>query len=160
MKITKLYTNIFKVFKMKFPNLSFHQPWTNTCNMCDLLYMQCVGAHWFKKVTKLWMNEYHKCPQVMDYMSPQQVYLFRNCRHIAKCTTQDSYMFTTLVSMLETIRVYMFMWHEGITGRSGNEKPCVDITHKRNLKFWSDHCSNQTNTPKKYYYCFLFYLKE
>lgn len=45
---------------------------------------------------------------------------------------------------------FMFLWHEGITGRGGNEiASCIlkavtsKVTYKKRLTVWSDNCAGQ-----------------
>ncbi|KAE9536991.1 hypothetical protein AGLY_006798 [Aphis glycines] len=163
------YRFFFETFKQKCPNISFHKPRTDTCSKCDLLSAE-VAAKPRDKHTKNMLELHHKKAEkarqqmkqdtvlsqlptsdiCMFSMDLKQVLSLPSLTHSQMFYLRQLSCYNLGVHFGDSNRRHMFLWHEGMSGRGGNEiASCVfealnsNPTVKRKLTIWSDNCVGQ-----------------
>jgi len=167
------YKFYYKTFKTKFPHVSFHRPRTDTCSKCDLLSAEILakpGDRTTKTALQLHHRKSEKAREVMkqDTISSQlptsnesmcsidleQVLSLPFLTHGQMFYSRQLSCFNLCVHVGDNNKGLMFLWHEGMSGRGGNEiASCLfnaltspahnNIMSKRILTVWSDNCIGQ-----------------
>lgn len=170
-----------KVFKKYFPNLRFRQLRSDTCKTCDLLNaeLKCDPRNREKKFQ---LEHHHrKAEQAMATMKNDNVSSQFPSSEMC-CAAMDLQKVLSLPTLTHSEMYYlrqlsnynfcidladnqtglMFLWHEGISGRGGNEiASCVfkaftsNITKKNKLILWSDNCTGQ-NKNRMFIFLWLY----
>ncbi|XP_030751408.1 uncharacterized protein LOC115878937 [Sitophilus oryzae] len=164
-----MYRFYFSIFKRKFSNLSFHHPRTDTCKTCDLLNIK-IKANPNDKESKRKLDLHHRqAEKAMNTMKEdhclsqlplsgtcsisidlQQVLSLPALTHGQMFYLRQLSCYNFGIHVGDTNKGLMHLWHEGITGRGGNEiASCVlktllsGFTKKQKLVVWSDNCVGQ-----------------
>lgn len=165
---TVSYRFYFEIFKKKFPKLSFRKPRADTCATCDLLHMQRKDPTKADAKIKLELHhrkagaaveamrkDHQNCQQPTSdtmtvSMDLEQVLSLPTLTHSQMYYMRQLSNYNLCVHLGDNNTGFMFLWHEGITGRGGNEiascvlKAFTNIpTQKRKLTIWSDNCAGQ-----------------
>ncbi|CAH2207420.1 jg21599, partial [Pararge aegeria aegeria] len=168
--ITITYKFYSDTFKANFKNLKFGRKRTDTCATCDLLnaLAKTNGPDRETNATKLRLHQC-KANRAMDTlkrdvvrsqmpgslictatMDLQQVLSTPALTHSQMYYSRQLSNFNLGIHIGDTNDAYMCLWHEGITGRGGNEiASCVlkvfssGATNKKKLIMWSDNCAGQ-----------------
>jgi hypothetical protein len=165
------YKYYCSVFKNCFPNLRFGCKRSDTCSTCDLLSAQVkadpanqtnhIKLELHQRKAESAMNAMKAdvassqmpasdiCTASMDL---QQVLLTPTLTHSQMYYARQLSNFNLGIHIADTKEAFMCMWHEGLTGRGGNEiASCIyklfsshtQNTYKNKLIMWSDNCSGQ-----------------
>lgn len=162
------YRFYYKVFKKKNPKLCFHKPRTDTCATCDLLHIQTKNPTNRDAKIKLEMHhrkaeaamaamrrDHQECQQpgsdtMTLSMDLEQVLSLPTLTHGQMYYLRQLSNYNLCVHLGDNNTGYMFLWHEGISGRGGNEiascmlKALYNMpTEKRKITVWSDNCAGQ-----------------
>lgn len=159
-----------KILKMKFPKLKFQRPRKDACNTCDLLKNQIMNDSRNKTLHKNKLELHHRKAESarekmkIDHIEStaltsdtctisidlQQVFSLPTLTHCQVYYLRQLSCFNLGLHMADNSQGFMFVWHEGISGRGGNEiASCIlrgfrnKITSKRKLTVWTDNCSGQ-----------------
>lgn len=159
-----------QVFKKRFPDLSFKPPRTDTCSTCDLLSAQIKGNPENRQILVNRLELHHrkaeKAMKIMQQdhensqlpgssictcsMDLQQVLFLPTLTHSRMFYLRQLSNYNLGIHIGDTNAAYMNIWHEGISGRGGNEiASCVlklflnRVTAKKVLTMWSDNCCGQ-----------------
>lgn len=158
------------VFIKDFPNVCFRRPRVDTCNLCDKLQceiraniassqtasMKLELHHRKAEKSRSLMNEdmiesqqpgSEKCSLSMDL---QQVMFVPTLTHADMFYASQLSCYNFGIHIGDTNDAYMYMWHEGVSGRGSNEiASCLlhllnsGITQKKHLVIWCDNCGGQ-----------------
>lgn len=162
-----------KVFLKDFPNLSFRRPRVDTCKKCDYLHLQsklrdCVLANKAKKELELHHRKSEKAlstlkQDTIDSTMPNSnvcslVIDLQKVFPLPKLVHSDMYYLRQLscynfnIHINDTNDAIMCVWHEGQSGRGGNQMASCILqalntgmlsTMKTSLVIWSDNCAGQ-----------------
>lgn len=159
------------VFHQNFPKLKFGPPRSDTCTTCDLLNIQIKAVNQSgmeTAKTKLALH-HRKSEKAMGMMKTdiqnsqepaslectiamdlQQVLFIPTLTHGDMFYLRQLSCYNLGIHVGDTSTAFMCLWHEGITGRGGNEiSSCIwkvlksKITTKKILNIWSDNCIGQ-----------------
>nr|CAH7751374.1 unnamed protein product [Callosobruchus chinensis] len=119
------------VFKKDFPNLSFHRPRVDTCHTCDRLSCESKQNNSAGIKASIQLDIHHrKVQKSMEHVLPVPIILLQS---------ENTFL-------SDSNRAFMCMWHEGVSGRDGNEIASTllkilnsGITEKKHLLLWSDN---------------------
>lgn len=163
------YRYYYETFKTFFPNISFHHPRSDTCNTCYLLHNKIRSDPNNKEAqTKLEIH-HRKADQARTVMKMdhersqhptsenttiaidfQQVLSLPTLTHSEMFYLRQLSCYNLGIHVGDNNKGYMFLWHEGISGRGGNEiASCLykavtcRILYKKKLTIWSDNCIAQ-----------------
>lgn len=163
----KFYRDTFRKY---FKNLKFGRKRVDTCSTCDLLSTQVranvANKHELSVKLKLHQAKANKALDTLKHdiilsqrpnsdtctatMDLQQVLVTPTLTHSQIYYSRQLSNFNLGVHIGDTNDAYMCLWHEGITGRGGNEiASCVakvftqGSTYKKKLIMWSDNCAGQ-----------------
>lgn len=163
------YRYYYCTFKKKFPSLSFHHPRSDTCGTCDLLTMEMKNNPNNQEAKRKLELHHRKAERAMAEMRRdhensqlpsshtctlsvdlQQVLSLPAMTHCQMYYLRQLSCYNLCVHVGDSNKGLMFLWHEGITGRGGNEiASCIlkavtnNVTYKRHLTVWSDNCAGQ-----------------
>lgn len=162
-----------KVFLKDFPNLSFKKPRVDTCKSCDILNMKSKnGSNPDSREAKLKLELHQKkANKAFETMRDDAISSTRpgsttvnivmdlqKVFPIPKLTHSDMYYSRQLscynfgIHVSNTAEGIMCVWHEGQSGRGGNQMAsCLFqainsgllATDKKKLVVWSDNCAGQ-----------------
>lgn len=164
----RFYTDTVKKY---FPKLRFQRPRKDTCGTCDLLHSKVQNdpgpnKSKYKKELELHHRKAEKARNEMkkDHENSQkpnsdtctisidlqQVFSIPTFTHSQMYYLRQLSCYNLAVTMGDNNQSFMFVWHEGISGRGANEiASCLlkaitnKITHKKKLIVWSDNCGGQ-----------------
>ncbi|KAJ8971893.1 hypothetical protein NQ314_000506 [Rhamnusium bicolor] len=171
-KITyKFYS---KIFHKHFSHLKFGLPRSDTCSTCDLYNVKIKGASNASETGSLKNNldlHHRKAEKATNTMKDniknsqeptsqhctiavdlQQVIFIPSLTHGDMFYLRQLSVFNLGNHIGETNQAFMCLWHEGTTGRGGNEiASCVlkvlraNATNKKILNLWTDNsiCQNK-----------------
>lgn len=162
-----------KVFLTDFPKLSFKRPRVDTCKTCDSIYLRTkskdlteakkanidLELH-HRKVEKAFqaikndsmrstLPESDTCTFTIDL---QKVFPLPKLTHSSMYYSRQLSCFNLGIHITDTSDGIMCVWHEGQSGRGGNQMASclfqalnvgIFSTYKRNLCIWSDNCAGQ-----------------
>nr|CAH7751800.1 unnamed protein product [Callosobruchus chinensis] len=158
------------VFKKDFPNLSFHRPRVDTCHTCDRLSCESKQNNSAGIKASIQLDIHHrKVQKSMEYMKKkitdsqlpgsdqccisfdlQQVLFAPTLTHSDMFYLSQLSCYNLGIHLSDSNRAFMCMWHEGVSGRGGNEIASTllkilnsGITEKKHLLLWSDNCAGQ-----------------
>ena len=159
--------------KRRFPNLKFQKPRKDTCGTCDLLKSKLVNessSSSNKDKNKNTLELHHRqaerarlemksdteksqhpnskmCTISVDL---QQVFSLPTLTHSQMYYLRQLSCYNFGIHLGDYNKGFMFVWHEGLSGRGGNEiASCLlkflqsRFTNKKNLVIWSDNCTGQ-----------------
>lgn len=158
------------VFKRDFPNLSFHRPRVDTCHTCDRLNCEAKQTSSAGCSAKNQLELHHrKVQQCLKYMKDQTTnsqlpgsdkccisFDLQQVLFVPTLTHSDMFYLSQLscynlgIHLSDSNHAFMCMWHEGVSGRGGNEVASTllkllnsGVTQKKHLLLWSDNCAGQ-----------------
>ncbi|KAJ8942091.1 hypothetical protein NQ314_010164 [Rhamnusium bicolor] len=162
----KTFMNIFDVTQKRlvgpihFPNLSFHRPRVDTCHTCDRLNCEAKQNNSVGIKAKSQLDLHHrKVEKSMEYMRKETTdsqlpgsdkccisFDLQQVLFVPTLTHSDMFYLSQLpcynlgINLSDTNRAFMCMWHEGVSGRGGNEIASTilkvlnsGITEKKNI---------------------------
>lgn len=162
-----------KVFLKDFPKLSFKKPRSDTCKRCDFLNIQskthdAVESNKAKQQLELHHRKAESaltelkndsisstlpgsqnCTVVMDL---EKVFPLPKLTHSNMYYLRQLSCYNFNIHSTNTNDAIMCMWHEGQSGRGGNQVASCIIqainsgllpNHKKHLVVWSDNCAGQ-----------------
>lgn len=157
-------------FKKKFPQVSFHRPHTDTCSKCDLLSAEILAKPGDRRVKTTLQLHNRKAEKARDVMKQdtilsqlpnsnesmcsidlEQVLSLPFLTHGRMFYSRQLSCFNLCVHVGDNNKGLMFLWHEGMSGRGGNEiASCLfnalsspahnNVMIKRKFTVWSDNC--------------------
>lgn len=164
------YKFYYRTFKKRFPQISFHRPRTDTCSKCDLLSAELSAKPGDRKAKTALLLHHRKAEKAREVMKQdnkssqlptsdesmcsmdlQQVLSLPSLTHSQMFYSRQLSCYNLCVHVGDNNTGLMFLWHEGMSGRGGNEiASCVlkalsrpEFTRKRKLTVWSDNCIGQ-----------------
>lgn len=171
------------VFLKDFADLSFKRPRTDTCKTCDRLHCEVQAKNERSEIAKRELEVHHRRAEVAttsmnsDILLAQepgstisvvsidmeQVLFVPTLTHSEMFYLSQLSCYNLCINLADNKKSYMCVWHEGVSGRGGNEiASCllrvlnIGITNKKNLIIWSDNCAAQNkNRMMIFVYCFL-----
>lgn len=171
------------VFNKHFKKLSFKQPRTDTCGKCDLLSVESRNSPGNRQIKQKLELHHRKAEQALeamkaDSMRSQEINSeyssaamdLQKVLSLPTFTHSDMYYLRQLsnynfnIHLADNKTGYMFLWHEGQSGRGANEiASCVlkgltsSITTKKVLTMWSDNCAGQ-NKNQMFIFLWLYLI--
>lgn len=179
------YRYYYQTFKRSFPNISFHHSRSDTCGTCDLLHNK-IKSEPNNKEAKVKLDVHHrkaeKAREVMkmDHERSQhptsenstiaidleQVLSLPALTHGEMFYLRQLSCYNLGIHVGDNNKGYMFLWHEGISGRGGNEiASCLfkaitcKIFYKKKLTIWSDNCIAQNKNKMMLFLCIYLVAK-
>lgn len=158
------------VFISEFPGLSFHRPRVDTCNVCDKLHCEIRANTPSRGSANTKLELHHRKAEKAQELLKKQLATSQEPGSDVCCLTMDleQVLFVPTLTHSDMFYLsqlscynfgihvgdigkgYMFLWHEGVSGRGANEvASCLlhllnkGLTYKRNLIIWSDNCAGQ-----------------
>lgn len=179
------YRYYYTTFNNKFPDLKFHHPRTDTCQTCDLLTMQSKCSPNDKSAKHKLELHHRKAERAMKAMKEdharsqlplsdictisidlQQVLSLPALTHSQMYYLRQLSCYNFGIHIADTNKGHMHLWHEGISGRGGNEiASCIwknvtgGMTGKNKLIIWSDNCAGQNKNKMMLFLCILMVTK-
>lgn len=156
--------------KKHFPKLSFLKPRKDTCGTCDLLKTKILNEsstgddnkkslelhHRRAERGRSTMKSDHALSQEPNNdtsvisIDLQQVFSLPTLTHSQMYYLRQLSCYNLGVQFGDNNNVFMFVWHESLSGRGGNEiASCLlkgltsRLTNKKKLVVWSDNCIGQ-----------------
>lgn len=179
------YRYYYQTFKRFFPNLSFHHPRSDTCGTCDLLHNK-IRTDPNNKEAKTKLDIHHRKAEKarelmkMDHERSQhptsevstiaidleQVLSLPTLTHGEMFYLRQLSCYNLCIHVGDNNKGYMFLWHEGFSGRGGNEiASCLykavrcKIFYKKKLTIWSDNCIAQNKNKMMLFLCIYLVAK-
>lgn len=158
------------VFKSDFPKLSFHRPRVDTCHTCDRLNCESKQNNSDGTKAKAQLELHHrKVEKAMAYMKKENAdsqlpgsdkcsisFDLQQVLFVPTLTHSDMFYLSQLscynlgIHLSDNNHAFMCTWHEGVSGRGGNEVASTllkvlnsGVTEKKHLLLWSDNCTGQ-----------------
>jgi hypothetical protein len=134
------YRFVFETFEQKCPNISFQKPRKDTCSKCDLLTAEVVAKPRDKHAKNMLELHHKKAEKAREQMKRdttlsqlptsdfcmfsmdlEQVLSLPSLTHSQMFYSRQLSCYNLGVHFIDSNKGHMFLWHEEMSGRGGNE---------------------------------------